>query len=76
MKLEQLHHRLVTLSEQVAELHTVLVAEMPQDEEGLMIHDGSDLADALKCLTQLDFMPDPAGVQAGPRGGRVGACGR
>jgi hypothetical protein len=46
----ELHQFLVRHAERLEELHSVLSADLPKDDEGFTVYDGSDLSDALKAL--------------------------
>jgi hypothetical protein len=50
----ELQRWLVHHAEQIAEQVTVLLHDFPQDEEGIPIHDGSDLSDAIKTLMSIE----------------------
>ena len=53
MTKDELCRVLVHYAEEVRELHTVLSADLPKDNDGFVIHDGSDLSDALRKLDQM-----------------------
>jgi hypothetical protein len=47
---EEIHAVIAEIAGEVQEMHSVLAADMPKDEEGFPIPDGSDLSDALQML--------------------------
>ncbi len=53
MMKSELHKFLVYYAEQPTELHSVLSAALPKNDEGFVIYDGSDLSDALQGLEQM-----------------------
>lgn len=50
MTRQEIHHRIVTLADQLQELHTVIGASHPTDVEGFVKPNDPDLADALKAI--------------------------
>lgn len=50
MKLAELHDALASLGDQLQEMETLLSVDQPKDHEGFLLHDGSDLHDALLTL--------------------------
>lgn len=50
---EEVRARISALADKAAEIHTLLTADLPQDEEGFLVPDGSDLSDACVTLNEI-----------------------
>lgn len=50
MTITEIRERITSLADQLDEQHTVLSTDLPKNEEGFVIDDGSDLCDALKAI--------------------------
>ena len=50
---DEVRARITAIADKAAEIHTILTAELPQDEEGFLMPDGSDLSDACVTLNEI-----------------------
>jgi len=47
---QEVHHRIVTLADELQEMHTLISDGLPTDPEGFVKPTNPDLADALKAI--------------------------